>query len=211
MSEASWAERDRRHAAAFDHIGVRYDEAFPHKEGQLAAGEWLLERLPPRARILDVGCGTGLPTAAQLAGEGHDLTGIDQSAGMIELARKNVPSVRFEQKNLFGATGEYDAVVAFFVLLMLRLEEIPRALSYVHSLLRPGGYFCLSMVEADLDDLPISFLGQEVRVSCYLRDDLRDEVEKAGFVIEDQQELSYAPQTTQAVPEIQLFLNCRRP
>lgn len=32
-------------AEAFDAIGDRYDEAFPHKEGQLSAGEWLIDSL----------------------------------------------------------------------------------------------------------------------------------------------------------------------
>lgn len=206
-----WAERENRQAAAFDYIGARYDEAFPHKDGQLAAGQWLLARLAPGSTVLDVGCGTGVPTAAQVAGAGHAVTGLDLSAEMIRLARENVPSAEFHEADLRGAEGEYDAVVAFFVLLMLPLREIPDALSRIHGLLRPGGLFCLSMVEADLDDVPIPFLGQEVRVSCVLRDDLRAMVEAAGFAVEEENVISYAPSSTQAVPEIQLFLNCRRP
>src|SRR5688572_20996774 len=66
-------------AAAFDRIGERYDEAFPHKEGQEKAGAWLLHRLPPASRVLDAGCGTGLPTARQLADAGMAVTGIDIS------------------------------------------------------------------------------------------------------------------------------------
>lgn len=54
-------------AEAFDAIGKRYDEAFPHKEGQIAAVQRLLAELPAQARVLDVGCGTGLPTCGQLA------------------------------------------------------------------------------------------------------------------------------------------------
>ncbi|WP_106402448.1 class I SAM-dependent DNA methyltransferase [Actinocorallia populi] len=205
------AARESRQAAAFDHIGDRYDEAFPHKDGQISAGEWLLDRLPPESAVLDLGCGTGLPTAAQLAGAGHRVTGVDYSAEMVRLARRNVPQGVFLQGDLYEAEGRYDAVVAFFVLLMFPLDEFPGALSRMHRLVRPGGLFCLSMVEADLDDHPLAFLGQEVRVSALLRDDLRAEVEAAGFAIEEEQVLSYAPASTQAVPEVQLFLSCRRP
>ncbi|ROO91263.1 methyltransferase family protein [Actinocorallia herbida] len=205
-----WAERERRHAAAFDVIGARYDEAFPHKEGQLAAGSWLLDRLSPGSHVLDLGCGTGLPSAAQIAAGGHRVTGVDLSAEMVRIAGLNVPEGEFRQDDLRDVTGEFDAVVAFFVLLMLPVPGIPRSLELIHRLLKPGGLFCLSMVEADLEEFPIPFLGQELLVSGLLRDELREAVESAGFEIEEENVLSYAPATTQAVPEIQLFYNCRR-
>ena len=47
------AEQRAVQVAGFDHIGDRYDEAFPHKDGQLACGEWLLGRLPSGARVLE--------------------------------------------------------------------------------------------------------------------------------------------------------------
>src|SRR4051812_12758392 len=84
-------------AEAFNRIGGRYDEAFPHKEGQIAAGEWLIKQLKPGARVLDVGCGTGAPTAQRFADAGCEVTGIDISPTMLELARKNVPEGTFLQ------------------------------------------------------------------------------------------------------------------
>lgn len=42
---------------------------------------------PPRARILDLGCGTGLLCNAYAA-QGHDVTGVDPSPAMLELARR---------------------------------------------------------------------------------------------------------------------------
>jgi len=52
MAATGWAERQRAQAAAFDDIGARYDELFPHKEGQLDTVARLVERLTPGA--LDV-------------------------------------------------------------------------------------------------------------------------------------------------------------
>jgi hypothetical protein len=51
-----WTDRQQAQAAGFDAIGTRYDEVFPHKEGQIRTVEQLLERLPPGARVLDLGC-----------------------------------------------------------------------------------------------------------------------------------------------------------
>src|SRR4051812_44410349 len=73
-------ERRAAQAWAVDRVGERYGQVFPHKEGQVAAGDWLAEHLQPGSRVLDVGCGTGIPTARRLTDAGHHVTGIDISA-----------------------------------------------------------------------------------------------------------------------------------
>ncbi|HEX6472884.1 MAG TPA: class I SAM-dependent methyltransferase [Streptosporangiaceae bacterium] len=209
-------ERQALQAAAFDRIGERYDEAFPHKEGQLEAGDWLADRLWPGAKVLDVGCGTGLPTARRLADAGCDVTGIDISDGMLQLARRDVPEGTFYQLDVAALPakgieeGGFDAVVAFFSLLMLTREEIPPTLRTLRRLLKPGGHFLLSMVEADVDGMPLRFLGNRVWVSGYLRDELCEVVAAAGFDVLDLRHLTYAPATTTVPPEVQLFVYARR-
>lgn len=208
--------RDGRRVAqawAFDRIGERYAEAFPRKEGQLAAGDWLAERLPPRSRVLDVGCGTGVPTARRLADAGHHVTGTDISEGMLRIARREVPEGRFhllDVAELDASLGKFAAVVAFFALLMLPRAEIPAALRRMRDLLEPGGHLLLSMVEADVDDVQIHFLGSPVWVTGYVRDDLCTLVTGAGFEIIERHHRSYVPASTEVAPEIQLFLYCRR-
>ncbi|MBL1099123.1 class I SAM-dependent DNA methyltransferase [Streptomyces coffeae] len=210
-------------AEAFDAIGDRYDEAFPHKEGQVKAGQWLADTLAPGSRVLDVGCGTGLPTARQLTDAGHRVTGIDISPGMLKLARDNVPGAEFHQVDIVdlraggrygpgGARelGPFDGIAAFFALVLLPRPEIPYALRALHAVLRPGGPMTLSMVEADVDDFAIPFLGNSVRVSGYLREDLRQVVSDAGFEITGEESHAYAPASTDVPPEIQLYLHCRR-
>lgn len=211
-------ERDRTgQAEAFDAIGDRYDEAFPHKEGQIAAGAWLIESLPAGARVLDLGCGTGLPTALQLTDGGLQVTGIDLSPGMLAQARANVPGAAFVRADIGDlveggplATGSFQAVAAFFSLLMLPRAEIPYALRAIADLLEPGGLFTLSMVEADVDDMSIPFLGHTIRVSGYLRDELLQVVTDAGFEVIKEDSYAYAPASIDVPPEEQIFLSCRR-
>ena len=207
------AYRRETQAAAFDFIGGRYDEAFPHKEGQLAAGQWVIERLGERARVLDAGCGTGLPTARQLAEAGAHVTGIDISPVILDLARANVPEADFrllDVTDIDAELGAFDAVVAFFSLLMLPRALIPDALARLHRVLRPGGWFALAMVEADVDYVPIPFLGMSVHVSGFFSEELRRLTVEAGFEVLEQHSLKYAPNTAQALPEVQQFLYCRR-
>lgn len=87
----SRADRQAAQAWAFDRIGEHDDEAFPHKEGRLTAGEWLLERLPPGSRVLDAGCGMGTPTTRRLIDAGHEVIGVDISDEMLHPARRAVP------------------------------------------------------------------------------------------------------------------------
>ncbi|MFJ3305393.1 class I SAM-dependent DNA methyltransferase [Streptomyces sp. NPDC086549] len=204
-------------AEAFDAIGGRYDEAFPHKDGQIAAAEWIVESLPAGSRALDLGCGTGLPTARQLVAAGFEVVGIDLSGGMLALARQNVPEAEFHQLDVADLRpggprdlGRFDAVAAFFSLLMLPRTEIPLALRTIHRLLVPGGLLALSMVEADVDDFAIPFIGSTIRVSGYLRDELREVVQAAGFEIVGETSYTYAPASVDVQPEEQIFLRCRR-
>lgn len=204
-------------AEAFDAIGDRYDEAFPHKEGQVSAGAWLIGSLPPGSRVLDLGCGTGMPTARQLTDAGFDVVGVDLSGGMVELARAYVPGATFHQLDIADLRpggsrdlGRFDAVAAFFSLLMLPRPEIPLALLTVRHLLVPGGLFVLAMVEADVDDFSIPFVGRTIRVSGYLREDLHKVIETAGFEIVKDFSYTCAPAVADVPPEEQVFLCCRR-
>lgn len=210
--------RDRHgQAEAFDAIGDRYDEAFPHKDGQIAAGKWLAESLPAGVRVLDLGCGTGVPTARQLTDAGLRVTGVDLSEGMVAQARANVPEAEFVQGDLadvgdgtLTAGGSFAGAAAFFSLLMLPREEIPGTLRAIHGLLETGGLLALSMVEADVDNVPIPFLGHTIRVSGYLRDELRTVVSDAGFDVIKEDSYAYAPASIDVPPEEQIFLYCRR-
>ncbi|MEU5385460.1 MULTISPECIES: class I SAM-dependent methyltransferase [Kitasatospora] len=221
------AERARQ-AAVFDTVGARYQEVFPARAGQLACGDWLLAELPAGARVLDVGCGAGEPTARQLAGGGLRVTGVDLSEGMLAQARAAVPGAGFHRMDvldlglesagsLWGVpelgpdgNGSLDAATAFFSLLMLPRAEIAETLGRIRGLLRPGGLLALGMVEADLDDAPLPFLEQEIRVSGYLREELSGLLERGGFAVEAVDSQSYAPAGSAQPPETQLYLRCRR-
>jgi SAM-dependent methyltransferase len=212
MNSGSASHR-RAQAAAFDNIGEKYDRAFPHKDGQIAAGEWLIGQMDRGARVLDAGCGTGLPTTRQLLDAGLQVTGIDISEVMLQLARRNVPRAdlrRLDLAEVDTGLGTFEAVTAFFSLLMLPKAEIPAVLGNVRDVLVPGGLLALAMVEADLDDVPIDFLGGPIRVTGYPREELADVVTASGFEVTDLKDWSYAPASTQAPPEVQLFLYCRR-
>ncbi|MEV6211076.1 methyltransferase domain-containing protein [Kitasatospora sp. NPDC051914] len=233
ISDPSHVGRRRRseralQAVAFDAIGPRYDEVFPDRTGQTACGDWLLNELASGARVLDVGCGTGDPTTRQLSAGGLRVTGIDLSDGMLAAAARAVPGAELHRMDMYDlatlraatawgvpglgpdAAGEFAAATAFFSLVLLPRAEIAVVLRRIRTLLRPGGLLALGMVEADLDDAPLPFLGRELRISGYLREELVQTLAAAGFEVEACTGHPYAPASTALPPEEQLFLRCRR-
>jgi SAM-dependent methyltransferase len=199
-------------AAAFDAIGEQYDKAFSNKSAQVAAGRWLLERLPRGARVLDAGCGTGVPTARMLAEGGLEVLGIDISQEMLRLARSNVPTARFERMDLAAPSlppGSFEGITAFFSLLMVPRKSFVPTVRNLARLLRPGGCLVLSMVEADLDDVPLPFLGQTVRVSGFPQAELEARLKEAGLAILESSSAVFEAAAPGAPPERQLFYCCQ--
>lgn len=204
----------QRQAAAFDAIGERYDDAFPHKSAQIIATQWVIDRLSPGTRVLDVGCGTGVPTAGMMVESGLEVVGIDVSAEMLRIARHNVPGAQFAAMDVLeldSAFGDFDAAVAFFSLLMLRRADIPAVLARIRAVLRPGAYLAVGMVEADLDYVPIRFLGEEVWVTGYPRSDLETLLTADGLEIREVDVEEFEPATPDVPPERQVFVYCQVP
>jgi 2-polyprenyl-3-methyl-5-hydroxy-6-metoxy-1,4-benzoquinol methylase len=80
----------------------------------------LAEQLPPRAKVLDVGCGNGV-ISRHLGRLGFQVTGIDVSERTIEKARSidPLPNVQFITKSAEALVAEgtrYDAVICSEVL-----------------------------------------------------------------------------------------------
>jgi SAM-dependent methyltransferase len=171
---------------AFDLIGKRYNESFSDRGAQLAEGEWLIGELPAGARVLDLGCGSGVPTARQLSEAGLEVLGVDESGVMLDLARTDAPKARYLQADLRAlppGLGRFGAAVSYFSLLMLSRAEIEEVLRDVRRRMETGGLLGLGMVLGDMDGVATSFLGAPVRISAYPPDRLSSVVTEAGFTV----------------------------
>jgi predicted TPR repeat methyltransferase len=196
--------------APFDLIGERYDESFVDRAAQLEAGEWLIEQLPAGARVLDHGCGSGVPTAVQLAKAGLTVTGVDESSRMLDLAHQRVPSGEFllrDLRDLGPDLGEFDAVASFFALLMLPRQDVESVLRGLRERLRGPGLLALAMVEGDFDGFPLSFLGVPIKVTAFPSEQLRQLVVQAGFEVVDLREVDV--EAEQGRIERQQYLRAR--
>jgi SAM-dependent methyltransferase len=103
-----------------------------------------------RARVFDVGSGTGFYLELWKELGAPSIAGCDLTEVAVSGLRSAFPSSRIFQMDIGdtlspSASGEYDVVSAFDVLFHIMEEErYQQAIRNVHSLLRPGGLFVFS-------------------------------------------------------------------
>lgn len=165
-------------AAISDASRVRYTQA-------------LLDGLPAGARVLELGCGAGVPTTQALATR-FAVTGVDISARQIALAGANVPTATFVQSDMTALdfpTDCFDGVAAFYSLIHVPREEQGPLLARVASWLRPGGLFVATMGVNDTEgDIEEGWLGAPMYFSHYDAVTNQTLVEEAGLTILSAQE-----------------------
>ncbi|HTR97996.1 MAG TPA: class I SAM-dependent methyltransferase [Candidatus Acidoferrales bacterium] len=102
----------------------------------------IVPRIPAGGRVLDLGCGNGVPVARALAPH-FEVTGVDLSPVQVERARVLVPAARFvcaDMSALDAPAGSFDAVLAFYSLIHLPLAEHAPMLARIAGWLAPGGH-----------------------------------------------------------------------
>ncbi len=94
----------------------------------------------PGERILDIGCGTGHLTA-EIAAAGANVTGLDSSAEMLDVARRAYPALEFRHADAadFTVDQPYDAIFSNAALHWVHAAEA--AARCMAAALRPGGRF----------------------------------------------------------------------
>lgn len=201
-------------ARPFDILGKTYEDTYAQLPEQLAAVEWLLARLPERARVMDIGSGTGRPTAELIAAAGHAVTGYDVSRTMVELARAQVPSARFELadvRTLPDAPGRWDAVTAFFPLLQMPRVDLDATLARIAHWLAPGGLLLFATVPFDAEDEEIQWMGQTIRCTSYPAETYLRLLREAGLDIVHEQTSVFHPDFPGMGAEEHLFVYARKP
>lgn len=102
--------------------------------------------LPPGARVLDAGCGTGR-VAIRLDELGFSCVGVDVDESMLAVARRAAPQVPWHRADLAtltpadlaGAAGFDLVVMAGNVVPLLAEGTVGRSVAALAALLRPGG------------------------------------------------------------------------
>ncbi|HEX8222142.1 MAG TPA: class I SAM-dependent methyltransferase [Chloroflexia bacterium] len=99
--------------------------------------------LPDGAKVLDLGCGAGVPSTQFLARR-FDTTGVDVSAKQLELARTYAPNATLIKSDMVALSfpeATFDLIVAFYSIIHVPREEQPGLVGNIYAWLKPGGRF----------------------------------------------------------------------
>lgn len=103
--------------------------------------------LPAGAKVLDAGCGSGVPVARFLIDKGFQVTGIDIAPGMLELARQQVPEGQFFEGDMTQLTfpdQSFDGIVSIFAIIHVPKEKHSSIYQNFYRVLKPHGILFFS-------------------------------------------------------------------
>jgi ubiquinone/menaquinone biosynthesis C-methylase UbiE len=131
----------------YDKIAEEY-QADRHGFDHVKELEEFASLLPKNAKVLDVGCGAGVPVAKFLVDSGFEVVGVDFSENMLRLARKNMPQISFIRKDMTKldfADNSFDGLTAFYSIIHVPREKHSLLFKSFNRILKPNGIMLACM------------------------------------------------------------------
>jgi ubiquinone/menaquinone biosynthesis C-methylase UbiE len=141
-------------AQGYDRIADAYVARFGQSSVRDAKLAWLLRKLPAKAIVLDLGCGTGEPVVRELIAHGCQVTGVDASVEQIIRARRHVPGATFVHADMTSVqlpAQSFDAISAFYSITHVPRDEQQALIRRIATWLRPNGLFIASFGSSEGD------------------------------------------------------------
>jgi SAM-dependent methyltransferase len=172
---------DVRHA--YDTVAEDYADRLPDTRAETALDLAMVDAFvaavlhgvpdPSDAPVLDAGCGAGR-MSGYLAARGVSVCGVDLSPGMVAMASRDHPELRFTVGSLDELpykTGEFAGVLLWYSVIHTPPSGLDRVLSEAVRVLRPGGHLLVGFQSGTgVRDVAPAYrgLGHEVRLERHL-------------------------------------------
>ena len=172
--------------AGYNKIADRYLAERTRDSEDVRLLDEFMERLPAHAKVLDAGCGAGIPIS-QILSKHFDVTGVDFSKVQIELAKRNLPNAQFlcqDMTKLDFPDGTFDGIASYYAIIHIPREEHQSLLANFHRMLKRGGVALLCLGAEDLvDDVDENYLGARMYWSHYDAETYLHMLNECGFSI----------------------------
>ncbi|KAK2871987.1 hypothetical protein FQN49_002643 [Arthroderma sp. PD_2] len=215
--------------SVFDALGKTYEDAYAHSPGLRKIIQRVLGTLKPQAKVLDVGCGTGKPVSYTLAAAGYDVSGIDISQEMIDIARKQVKQGSFEKADMraYQPNSQFDAIFAVLSLFPLSSREISSMMLKFCEWLHPGGTLVIGTIPTTsmftdaspslydkpgecMDMVDIDFMDHKFKGTVYTARGWHDMIAKVGMEVEFTHLDPFQPSNPLCIKEDHYYIIARR-
>jgi len=148
--------------------------------------------LPAGSRILDAGCGNGVPVTEALVNAGYRVVGLDSSAGMLARFHANLPGtpvVRGDVRRCPFVDSGFDAAISMGMMFHLSRGDQAAAFASVSRALKPGAPFLFTGAEIEeADDAGITGTMNGVTFHYYAVPNYRSLTAEHGLVLIDVQD-----------------------
>mgnify|MGYP000144453738 FL=1 len=141
----------------------------------------LRDELGPDPTVLDVGCGDGARTLANLP---PGSIGLDISRRGLELARENVPEshlLQAEMRDLPVRDDSVDAITAYHAVFHVPRAAHPDVYREFARVLRPGGHLLMTLPRGRFETVRRGWMGGRMLFSAPGRDATLSQLRDAGF------------------------------
>jgi ubiquinone/menaquinone biosynthesis C-methylase UbiE len=167
----------------YNKIGRKYQDL--RLEFNTEEIEEFTKLLPRNAKVLDAGCGTGIPYTKYLSDSGFDVIGVDFSEEMLRVARENVPKARFIEQNITRldfANDFFDGLISISVIIHMPREKHEELFEQFHRILKPNGIMMVTMAHSEWEGIG-KFCGEEMFWSHFGPAKSLQMIKESGFSI----------------------------
>ncbi len=166
---------------AWDTISETYARRRDPDGSDAALIDDLLAALPPDPDVLDIGCGDGARTLANLP---SGSVGLDISRRGLDLATETVPGSRLvhgDMTELPFAADSFDAITAYHAVFHVPRERHPTVYGEFARALRPGGRLLMTLPSGRFETTRRGWMGGRMFFSAPGRDRTLESLRAAGF------------------------------
>lgn len=121
--------------------------------------------LKPQSHVLDIGCGSGHPIASYLIEHDFQVTGVDGSKKLLEIANQKCPKM----KSIYGdirtvdINTQFDGIIEWWCLFHLPKQDHQKMITRFARWLKKDGILQFTTGDSEYDDRSSAMLNQELR------------------------------------------------
>jgi SAM-dependent methyltransferase len=172
--------------AGYNKIAIKYLASRRIDSEDVRLLDELTEKLAIGARILDAGCGAGIPITRQLSTT-FKVIGIDFAEQQVKLAHQAIPNAQFACQDIteLGFKKEsFDAICSYYAIIHIPRRMHEKLFQRIYQLLKPLGWALLCLGAEDLEeDIVEDYMGTQMYWSHYDAETNLRLIEKCGFKI----------------------------